>query len=149
MIRCFLSFMFADSFEMGYYPSVYKVPKSSAYAYAIKENASGSPHNRKRYFRTVKTILVPRRICVTGRATRVVEVQEIYSFENPTPIPEAKTYVLREAWIEQDAKTERQIQAEIFADLKTFGEQLLICQHESDQFTYFEEGMQAEVRDTP
>jgi hypothetical protein len=129
MIRCFLSFMFADPFEMGHGSSIYKVLESSAYVYAIRENASDSPQ-KQRYFLTVKPILVPRRICITGRATRVVEAQEVYSFENPTLIPDAETCVVREAWIEQDAKTERQIQAEIFADLKPFGDQLLTCQHE-------------------
>ena len=136
--------MFADPIEMGYDPSVYKVPGSSTYVFSIEDNAGG---NHRRYFRTVKPILEPRQICITGRSTRVVEAQEVYSFQNPTPIPDARTYVLREAWIEQDAKTERQIQVELFADLKAFGDQLLVCEHEPDQFIDFGDDMKAEIRD--
>ncbi|KAJ2912406.1 hypothetical protein MD484_g8009, partial [Candolleomyces efflorescens] len=138
--------MFADPFEIGYDPSVRRVPNSSAYVYRIGEHASDSP-DKDRYFRTVNSIVVPSRICITGRATRVMEVQEVLSFEDPTPIPDSKIYVLRDAWMEQDARTERQIQAAIFDDLEAFGEQLLTSHLEPDQFADFDEDMKAEVRD--
>ncbi|KAF8879146.1 hypothetical protein BD779DRAFT_1552665 [Infundibulicybe gibba] len=107
-----LSFMFSSDKEMGYDPCVIRSKDGSNYIYHL-EDQSG----KKRYFQTHSLIAEYRSLCVTGRMTRVWEAIELDQEQTGEM---GKPVVLKDLWLDGAAQTEKQIQNEIFRDIRSF-----------------------------
>ncbi|KAF9537885.1 hypothetical protein CPC08DRAFT_771215 [Agrocybe pediades] len=124
LVTTFLSFMFATPEEMGYDPTitVHEDEDETQYTYKIPgDEARPQRSSDDRFFRTVASIDDPRSLNITGRSTRVWEVQEMESAEdNAATINDGIHYVLKDVWLESAAPTEWEIQKQIFADIESF-----------------------------
>ncbi|KAA1476268.1 hypothetical protein DENSPDRAFT_827146 [Dentipellis sp. KUC8613] len=111
-VRAFASFIFATMEELGYDQSIRRIkdfscgPGKSAFVFKVRD----------RYFKSLRCIAEHLGTCITGRATRVFEVIEVRSFEDLTVIGK-KNQILKDVWLDANARTERQIQSEIFKEL--------------------------------
>ncbi|KAF8875853.1 hypothetical protein BD779DRAFT_203594 [Infundibulicybe gibba] len=104
-----LSFMFSSDEEMGYDPRVTRSMDGSNYIYRFEEE--------DRYFQTRRLIVEHRSLCITGRMTRVWEAIEL-DREQTHKI--GGPVVLKDVWLDEAARTEKQIQDEIFGDIHSF-----------------------------
>ncbi|KAA1476319.1 hypothetical protein DENSPDRAFT_784887 [Dentipellis sp. KUC8613] len=120
-VHILASFIFARADELGFDVSVQRrfdqtdTKRDYCLVFRVQD----------RYFKTLRTIsehLDPRR--VTGRSTRVFEVIEVGSFDNMTPIAGATNKILKDVWLDEGARTEKQIQDDLFEDLDTFAKRL-------------------------
>ncbi|RXW17736.1 hypothetical protein EST38_g8109 [Candolleomyces aberdarensis] len=141
--------MFAEPLSVGIDPSINRVSGSSeglvSYVYALDDKDSGG--SRQRYFRTLDVLYSPPQTLITGRATRVWEAQEVRAFDDPTPVEAApSTVIMREVWTDASAKTESEIQFDIFADLNSFG-QRLSNGVDPEQFLDFEPDLKTHIKD--
>ena len=138
---------------MGFDPNIRRVPPPShdkhgltTYVYRLVGNDDGKQWER--YYRTRNAISDSHGLCIAGQATRVWEAYRVRSFTDLRPVfGEEKTVVLREAWLAVGSRTEKQIQASIFADLEDFGQRLK--EHPGElppQFSKWPREMQDEVR---
>ncbi|TEB24193.1 hypothetical protein FA13DRAFT_1792094 [Coprinellus micaceus] len=127
LVKVFLSFMFAHSESLGFDSNIRRImpfpgeARSISYVYRFAAEDNGK--EREHYYRTRRTICDAHRLCITGRATRVWEAEQVRSFDDLTTMDE-EVVVLREVWLDEGAATERQIQQAIFASLDQFGAQL-------------------------
>ncbi|KAA1476309.1 hypothetical protein DENSPDRAFT_843225 [Dentipellis sp. KUC8613] len=121
VVRILASFIFARADELGFDVSVQRrfdetdTKRDYCLVFRVQD----------RYFKTLRTIsehLDPRR--VTGRSTRVFEVIEVGSFDNLTPIAGATNKILKDVWLDEGARTEKQIQDDLFEDLDAFAKRL-------------------------
>ncbi|KAJ3532846.1 hypothetical protein NMY22_g7580 [Coprinellus aureogranulatus] len=149
LIRVLVSFIFARSESLGFDSNVRRVPAgqgrtSRSYVYRLSGETDGKKWES--YYRTRKAICDSHRLCITGRATRVWEVERVKSFTDMTRM-DNRVVVLREVWLDVGAPTEREIQQSIFADLDAFGRRL---QEDPSwnppHFSDFEEDMKAELK---
>ncbi|TFY52299.1 hypothetical protein EVG20_g10608 [Dentipellis fragilis] len=120
-VRVLASFIFARTDELGFDTSIRRrldytdTKRKSCFVFRVQD----------RYFKTLHSIsehLNPRR--VIGRSTRVFEVIEVGSFDDLTPIPGATNQILKDVWLDEEARTEKQIQDDIFKDLDAFSKKL-------------------------
>ncbi|KAA1476316.1 hypothetical protein DENSPDRAFT_843230, partial [Dentipellis sp. KUC8613] len=121
IIHVLASFIFARADELGFDASVQRrfdqtdTKRDYCLVFRVQD----------RYFKTLCAIsehLDPRR--VTGRSTRVFEVIEVGSFDNLTPIAGATNKILKDVWLDEGARTEKQIQDDLFEDLDAFAKKL-------------------------
>ncbi|KAG9007892.1 hypothetical protein FRB90_009172, partial [Tulasnella sp. 427] len=110
-IRIMLIFLLANKEKLGYDPTVKR-----------RTDSDGKPcfiyQVDNRYFKTVRSIFESRRLCVTGRGTRVWQVVEVRSFENLEPIKGRSEMVLKDVWLNKGAMTEGQNLRAIFDELE-------------------------------
>jgi hypothetical protein len=128
LVRVFISFMFASSESLGFDSNIRRIMPSPAdghlsISYVYRFTGEDNGKERVHYYRTRRTICDSHRLCITGRATRVWEAEQVKSFDDLTTVDE-KVVVLREVWLDEDAATEREIQQSIFASLHEFGAKL-------------------------
>jgi hypothetical protein len=128
LVRVFISFMFAPSESLGFDSNIRRIMPSPAdgrlsISYVYRFIGEDNEKERVHYYRTRRTICDSHRLCITGRATRVWEAEQVKSFEDLTTVDE-KVVVLREVWLDEGAATERQIQQSIFTSLDEFGAKL-------------------------
>ncbi|KAJ2936427.1 hypothetical protein H1R20_g667, partial [Candolleomyces eurysporus] len=141
--------MFAEPLSIGFDPSINRVSGSSegpvSYIYALDDKDTGV--SRQRYFQTLDILYSPPQTLITGRATRVWEAQEVRAFDDPTPVEAApSTVIMREVWTDASAKTENEIQSDIFADLNGFA-QRLSNGVEPEQFLDFEPDLKTHIKE--
>lgn len=108
--------MFSSSEELGFDPTIRRYESTEGPEFFVYQVQS-------RYFKTLASIAEYHPNCITGRGTRVWSVVEVHSFENITPVSNARKFVLKDVWLDRDAATERTIQNSIFKDVEDF------CQH--------------------
>ncbi|TEB30525.1 hypothetical protein FA13DRAFT_1774689 [Coprinellus micaceus] len=128
LVRVFISFMFASSESLGFDSNIRRIMPSPAdghlsISYVYRFTGEDNGKERVHYYRTRRTICDSHRLCITGRATRVWEAEQVKSFDDLTRVDE-RVVVLREVWLDEGAATERQIQQSIFASLNEFGAKL-------------------------
>ncbi|TFK45768.1 hypothetical protein OE88DRAFT_1740032 [Heliocybe sulcata] len=116
VLRILVSLLFASEQELGLDPTVQHrfdaKRKRDCFVYKVGQ----------RYFKTLECLSVHRPLAVAGRATRVFRAVEVESFDDLTEKGPAK--VLREAWLESTADTEKGIQAKLFGQFDALSEQL-------------------------
>ncbi|KAG9011451.1 hypothetical protein FRB90_007240 [Tulasnella sp. 427] len=116
-IRIMLIFLLANKEKLGYDPTVRRRSDSDGKPYFIYQVGN-------RYFKTVRSILESRRLCVTGRGTRVWQVVEVGSFENLEAIEGRPQMVLKDVWLNKGAMTESQNLRAIFDELEKLSRDL-------------------------
>jgi hypothetical protein len=89
------------------------------YVYRVQEN-----HKPAKHFKTVHGISELRTLRATSRATRVWKVIEVKSPDDLHPINGAQAMVLKDVWVYESGKTEREIQDGIFAKLQGLAKQV-------------------------
>jgi len=119
LVQVFMSFLFATNTEMGYEENVTR-HSPGKYTFTI-------PVNPPRHFQTVRTLSEYRSNNITGRMPRVWLVKEVDSTAPPDEQVNLKQdedglLVLKDVWLENTARTEREIQDAIFKDIETFWE---------------------------
>ncbi|KAF9556344.1 hypothetical protein CPC08DRAFT_765330 [Agrocybe pediades] len=112
LVKAFTAFMFATKEEMGYDPNITR-HDAHTFTYCIPV-AGGA-----RFFRTKKVISEYRSNNVTGRMARVWLVDEVESSTKKAIVKEYDR-VLKDVWLEDSARTEKQIQNAIFEDIEKF-----------------------------
>ncbi|KAF6759408.1 hypothetical protein DFP72DRAFT_1063783 [Ephemerocybe angulata] len=70
----------------------------------------GKKGTQSRFFLTTRSL----------HRTRVWEAIEVKSRKQPTPVPNAKPVVLKDAWIDENRLTELAIQTQLFDDIRAF-----------------------------
>ncbi|KAI0647970.1 hypothetical protein C8Q79DRAFT_1008345 [Trametes meyenii] len=109
VIRVLAAFIFSSASELGYDDDIRRVTDGRDrgelhYVYRVGG----------RFFKTLKCIYECNKFAITSRATRVWEVVEVDSFDNPQPLRDAKTQILRDVWLYRSDDTEGTIQRKIF-----------------------------------
>lgn len=118
-IKVLSSFLWASMEELGYDTSIWRLDNGQ-YIYELDW----------RFFRTTDCISEFRTQCIPGRATRVwkvVEVEQTGTLENPAFDVKKGTLptVLKDCWIDVNAKTEYEIQETIFVSLEELRQALM------------------------
>ncbi|KAA1477660.1 hypothetical protein DENSPDRAFT_933839 [Dentipellis sp. KUC8613] len=119
-VCAFASFIFASADELGYDTSVQRrldVTHANP-RLCLVFRIQG------RYLKTLRTVVERRGTSITARTTRVFEVVEVKSFDDLTQL-EKKTKILKDVWIDDDARTERQIQDAVLQDLDALSDKLI------------------------
>ncbi|KAF4623719.1 hypothetical protein D9613_001461 [Agrocybe pediades] len=112
LVKAFTAFMFATKEEMGYDPNI---TRHDAHTFTYRIPVAGGA----RFFRTKKVISEYRSNNVTGRMARVWLVDEVESSTKKAIVKEYDR-VLKDVWLEDSARTEKQIQNAIFEDIEKF-----------------------------
>ena len=150
LVRAFVSFMFATPESIGFDSNIRRIEPSPrdghhfiSYVYRLTIDVG---EERVHYYRTRRAISDSHRLCITGRASRVWEVEQVKSFDDLQRVDD-KVVVLREVWLDESAPTERQIQQKLFTNLDSFGDKLREDPtYSPPQFSAFDDDMKAEVR---
>jgi hypothetical protein len=108
-----MSLVFADDRELGFDPNI--ALKSNTGRQFIYTVHGGTGPRR---FLTTHSIAERRAFRCTTRVFRVVELDE----RTDSPRRGAKPIVLKDAWLDEGARTEQEIQQELFADIGSFAE---------------------------
>lgn len=144
-VRVLMMFMFATEESLGFDPNVRRIPpsgKTALISYVYRLAGVDDGIEWERYYRTQETICDCHRLCITGRSTRAWKAHRVTSFDDLRR-QDDKTVVIREVWLDLGARTEKRVQAEIFADLDHFSERLV----DNPDFTPPQfQGMSADMR---
>lgn len=120
-VRVLAAFIFATMQELGY----------DACSRRVLDKSCEPPRSRLvfrvggRYFKVLRTISEHLGVCITGRATRVFEVVEVHSFDSVATIDPNQPKILKDVWLDEDARSEGEIQSAIFEDLDELARHLL------------------------
>ncbi|RXW20599.1 hypothetical protein EST38_g5253 [Candolleomyces aberdarensis] len=136
LIEVLISLMFATDEELGLDPRVQihlpqepistkskPIKKKGAkiakkYIYEFPDEVNGS-----RFFSTTDCISDFRTLAVAGRKTRVFKVIQVEKQGTGWREKEgAEPMVLKDVWLDANARTERQIQNQLFTDIQSFSE---------------------------
>ncbi|KAJ2930979.1 hypothetical protein H1R20_g6112, partial [Candolleomyces eurysporus] len=136
LIEVLISLMFATDEELGLDPRVQihlpQEPTSAKskptkkkgakiakkYIYEFPDEVNGS-----RFFSTTDCISDFRTLAVAGRKTRVFKVIQVEKQGTSWREKEgAEPMVLKDVWLDANARTERQIQDQLFTDIQSFSE---------------------------
>lgn len=109
------------------------------FLYKILDSRSQETH----FFKTLRSIYAYR-LDISGPATRVWLCVEVKSGQDHTAV-DGREMVLKEAWVNGDVRSEREIQNDIFRDVETFIERLNTG-IEVPELSNFEEPIQDELR---
>ncbi|RXW11591.1 hypothetical protein EST38_g14264, partial [Candolleomyces aberdarensis] len=126
LLEVIISLMFATDEELGLDPRVQihlpqtrstdEAPKK--YIYEFQDG-----DNRSRFFSTTSCINDFRTIYITGRKTRVFGVIEVENQGTTWREKKgAEPMVLKDVWLDADARTEMEIQRHLFEDIQAFSE---------------------------
>jgi hypothetical protein len=134
LVAVLLSFIYATPVELGFDPNVKGYTPTEGgcqyFVYTVNDKTAGPV-----YFKTSQSLSEYRSCCISGRATRVWKVEQIKSLLDHSPVNcEGKVLVLKDIWLEQDAKTERELQTNLFKDIRAFIAQGHFPQLESPKF---------------
>ncbi|PPQ79050.1 hypothetical protein CVT25_002359 [Psilocybe cyanescens] len=110
LISIFMTFLFATESELGYDPMV-QCQDDGRYMYEFPDGKNSS-----RFYRTVHLISGRPSSRITGRMCRIWLIEEY----NPDTKEAGAQAVLKDAWLNATAKTEREIQDALFRDIKDF-----------------------------
>ncbi|KAG8906678.1 hypothetical protein FRB99_006379 [Tulasnella sp. 403] len=119
-IHIMLAFIFATPQELGYDNSIKRIRDANGkvqYVYRI-----GS-----RFFKTLCSVVEPADLRITGRTTRVWEAEEVGSFEGAI-LTDNPRVIVRDVWLDESSKTEKEIQNQLFATLQGLHENGLSTQ---------------------
>ncbi|KAG8891930.1 hypothetical protein FRB99_003235, partial [Tulasnella sp. 403] len=117
LIYILLAFIFATPTELGYDDGIKRIQDQDGeirYVYRIDG----------RFFKTLRCVAKPIDLRMSGRITRVWEAEEVESFESPLAVGNPKV-IVRDVWLVESDKTEKQIQDEVFRNLDC------LCKNES------------------
>ncbi|KAG2009028.1 other/FunK1 protein kinase [Coprinopsis cinerea AmutBmut pab1-1] len=112
LVRLLVAFLSSGMDQLGYDPLVTLLPDSN-YVYEIPSRG----HTAPLYYRTVSLICDSEPGHVSGRRMRIWEVEQVYSVANPVRVPGAPHRVLKDVILDAAARTEVDIQDELFADI--------------------------------
>ncbi|KAF9449014.1 hypothetical protein P691DRAFT_703938 [Macrolepiota fuliginosa MF-IS2] len=120
-IRVIMSLLYATREEIGYDPTVHRVEHDGriCYVYELK-----TVEGRK-YFRTLDPLFNSRVLCITGRKTRVWEAVEVAGIAGPALKKKhgARKVALKDVWLDESSKTEKEIQDKVFDALERVKEE--------------------------
>ncbi|RXW16013.1 hypothetical protein EST38_g9838 [Candolleomyces aberdarensis] len=113
LVSVLISLVFADDRDLGFDPNIaLKSSTKRQFIYTVNDQTG------PRRFLTTHSISENQAFRHMTRVFRVVELDE----QTDLPQQDAKAMVLKDAWLEKGAKTEMEIQRELFADIKKFAE---------------------------
>ncbi|KAG8891920.1 hypothetical protein FRB99_003240, partial [Tulasnella sp. 403] len=108
-IYILLAFIFATPTELGYDDSIRRIrDQDGEIRYVYRING--------RFFKTLRCVTKSVDLRISGRITRVWEAEEVESFETPLVVGSPKV-IVRDVWLVESDKTEKQIQDEVFRSL--------------------------------
>ncbi|KAH9485685.1 hypothetical protein JR316_0002595 [Psilocybe cubensis] len=111
LLRVLAAFSFATEEQLGYDPMITR-EQDGRYTFKLPDPTSSGFQN----FRTIKTLSEYRTNNITGRMTRVYTVNKLDGEGKVVGGP----LVLKDVWLDKSAKTEGEIQKEIFKDIEEF-----------------------------
>lgn len=118
-VAVLLSFIYATPTELGFDPNIRECTPTQGdpqnFIYTVNDDKRGPT-----YFKTLESLSEYRSRCISGRATRVWKAIQIKSLDDHLPLNGGKKVVLKDIWLEQGAKTERQLQTNLFTDIGEF-----------------------------
>lgn len=116
-----LSFLFSTSKELGYSETIRRHRDSGGrLCYVYKIGTS--------FYRTIDPIDDHQSGRLGGRVTRVWKAIKILSADNLASDPDAAEVVIRDVWLQADAKTEPELQEGIYASLRKVAD---LLEHEA------------------
>jgi hypothetical protein len=136
-IKVFVALLTATRAELGYDPRItmlpdrnflYEMPpsrqqssESDPVAESTEPTAQQPEETRRppRFFMIKAIVSEVRGFRVAGRTSRILKVVEVLSNTNPQPKFHGE-FILKDAWIDATAKTEAQIQEELFGKIEDF-----------------------------
>ncbi|TRM55267.1 hypothetical protein BD626DRAFT_588952 [Schizophyllum amplum] len=116
VVAVLANLLFSNPEDLGYDSNIKRIIERNEHGefvlqYLYRVAGAKGP----RFFKTVQCIAEYGGLVMTGRATRAWEVVEVHSFDNPTPLPDVASKVLRDVWLNDTARTESEIQQTMFA----------------------------------
>ncbi|KAF5348485.1 hypothetical protein D9756_009669 [Leucocoprinus leucothites] len=116
-LQVFMSFIFAKEDEMGFDPSVRRIIHEDEIRYIYTITPDSAP---SRYFRTIAPIFNPRVGCIIGRKTRVWQAEEVNESSDAAIVLDngGKKVALKDVWLDEGSRTEKEIQNLIFRQLQ-------------------------------
>ncbi|KAG2008963.1 other/FunK1 protein kinase [Coprinopsis cinerea AmutBmut pab1-1] len=117
LLHLFVALFTAPLHQLGYDPLVTLLPDRN-YVYQIPSDSSTTPL----YFKTVHPIWDVKPTCLSGRRTRIWEVEQVLSPSDPTRVPGIPNRALKDVFLNSDTRIESDIQEELFADIARFGQ---------------------------
>ncbi|KAF5363407.1 hypothetical protein D9756_001071 [Leucocoprinus leucothites] len=125
-VHVFLSFLYAEPDKMGFDPTVHRVflkdknrKEKTHYIYEI------GPRNNPQFYRTTRAIFNPDVLCITGRKTRVWEAVRVaghYPGQYSQALNGGRKYAIKNVWLNEGARTEREILNAVFTRLAEVSE---------------------------
>ncbi|TRM63105.1 hypothetical protein BD626DRAFT_495507 [Schizophyllum amplum] len=133
-IEVFIAFMFATPAELGFDETVELISVGGEWHYGYKVG--------DRFYRSTRSIFEHNGTRITGRGTRVWEVVRVKDFKDPTPLDDKRS-ALKDVWLDEGARTEREIQEALFRDLDLVAQRI----NDSDPATiHVLDGFEPETR---
>ncbi|EAU89860.1 other/FunK1 protein kinase [Coprinopsis cinerea okayama7 len=114
LVQLFIALFSAPLHDLGYDPLVTLLPDGN-YIYQL-------PSSTPLYFKTIRPIWDVRPTSLSGRRTRIWEVEQVISPVQPTRIPGTPTRALKDVFLSSNARTEADIQDDLFADIAKLGQ---------------------------
>lgn len=113
-INVFMSFLYATAEEIGYDPTVHRVPYGKGFTYVYQLQTSEGP----KYFRTIEPLFNSRVLCISGRNTRIWKAVEVGDFQDLEAKQNVAEVALKDVWLDNGSATEKEIQEQIFSALR-------------------------------
>ncbi|KAF9449016.1 hypothetical protein P691DRAFT_774983, partial [Macrolepiota fuliginosa MF-IS2] len=120
-IHVFMSLLHATREEIGYDPTVHRVEHNDRICYVYElETAEG-----RKCFRTLDPLFNSRVLCITGRKTRVWKAVEVAGVAGSALEEKegAREVAVKDVWLDEGSKTEKEIQDEVFDALERVKEE--------------------------
>ncbi|EAU89855.2 other/FunK1 protein kinase [Coprinopsis cinerea okayama7 len=112
LIQLLVIFLGSQTHLLGYDSLVTLLPDSN-YVYEIPSDGDSGPL----YYKTAALICDSQPTYVSGRSLRIWEVEQVESVSNPVRVPGTPNRVLKDVILDATARTEADIQEELFADM--------------------------------
>lgn len=123
-VAVLLSFIYATPVKLGFNSDIKECtptePSHQYFVYTVNDDKVGMI-----YFKMLQSLSEYHLLCISGRATWVWKVIQIRSPNDHSPVGCAKEVVLKDIWIEQDVKTECELQTSMWMDIDTFTTRIL------------------------
>ncbi|EAU89839.1 other/FunK1 protein kinase [Coprinopsis cinerea okayama7 len=114
LVKLFVALFSTPLHQLGYDPLVTLLPDGN-YIYQLSSSTT-------LYFKTIRPIWDVRPTSLSGRRTRIWEVEQVISPAQPTRIPGTPTRALKDVFLSSKARTEADVQDDLFADIAKLGQ---------------------------
>ncbi|KAG2009007.1 other/FunK1 protein kinase [Coprinopsis cinerea AmutBmut pab1-1] len=116
-VKIMIALFCATDEQLGFDPLV-TVLDDGSFVYKFP---SDGDNGKDTFYRTQGVVFHSRPLTLTGRSTRVWKVQQVDPDNGYTRVEGTKDMVLKDASMEADARTEDEIQKEMFSDIEGLG----------------------------
>ncbi|PPR06508.1 hypothetical protein CVT24_002636 [Panaeolus cyanescens] len=120
-ISVLISLAFATREQLGYDPNVIRHCDGS-YVYRLQQTGEGKGFL---YFKTITPLFKPQSLRLTGRRTRVWNVEQVAPEEGNgwSRVPGTCVTALKDVWLDSDAMSEAEIQRKLSDDIRLFAKE--------------------------